>query len=91
MAIYSIRDLGRREILVMSAVLAGSGMVFSPKRDRPLPVARTRAGSATSSARLRGAGAKPEVFELREDCRPAADSPLPGRYLEPSLFALMER
>jgi hypothetical protein len=31
MAIYSIRDLGRREILVMSAVLAGSGTVFSPK------------------------------------------------------------
>jgi len=31
MAIYSIRDLRRREILVMSAVLAGSGMVFSPK------------------------------------------------------------
>jgi hypothetical protein len=31
MAIYSICDLGRSEILVMSAVLAGSGMVFSPK------------------------------------------------------------
>jgi protocatechuate 3,4-dioxygenase beta subunit len=31
MAIYSIRYLGRREILVMSAVLAGSGTVFSPK------------------------------------------------------------
>src|ERR1700730_14418380 len=31
MAIYSIRDLGRREILVISAVLAGSGMGFSPK------------------------------------------------------------
>jgi hypothetical protein len=31
MAIYSIRDLGRREILVMSAVLARSGVVFSPK------------------------------------------------------------
>src|SRR5438105_3426 len=28
---YSIRDLGRREILMMSAVLAGSGVVFSPK------------------------------------------------------------
>jgi len=27
----SIGDLGRREILMMSAVLAGSGVVFSPK------------------------------------------------------------
>jgi protocatechuate 3,4-dioxygenase beta subunit len=31
MAIYSVRDLGRREILVMSAVLPGSSVVFSPK------------------------------------------------------------
>jgi protocatechuate 3,4-dioxygenase, beta subunit len=31
MAIYSIGDLGRREILKMSAVLAGSGVVFSAK------------------------------------------------------------
>jgi protocatechuate 3,4-dioxygenase beta subunit len=31
MAMYSIRDLGRRELLMMSAVLAGSGVVFSPK------------------------------------------------------------
>jgi protocatechuate 3,4-dioxygenase beta subunit len=31
MAMHSIRDLGRREILMMSAVLAGSGVVFSPK------------------------------------------------------------
>ena len=31
MAIYSIGDLGRREILKMSAVLAGSGMVLSTK------------------------------------------------------------
>src|SRR6267142_2145156 len=31
MAMYSIRDLGRREILMMSAVLAGSGVVFLPK------------------------------------------------------------
>src|SRR6202048_3890721 len=31
MAMYSIRDLGRREILMRSAVLAGSGVVFSPK------------------------------------------------------------
>jgi hypothetical protein len=28
---HSIRDLGCREILMMSAVLAGSGVVFSPK------------------------------------------------------------
>src|SRR5580693_3555739 len=31
MAMYSIRDLGRREILMMSAALAGSGVVLSPK------------------------------------------------------------
>ena len=31
MATHSIRDLGRREILRMSAVLAGSRAVFSPK------------------------------------------------------------
>jgi protocatechuate 3,4-dioxygenase beta subunit len=31
MAMYSIRDLGRREILMMSAVLAGAGVPFSPK------------------------------------------------------------
>ncbi len=30
MAMYSISDLGRREILLMSAVLAGSGVVFTP-------------------------------------------------------------
>ena len=91
MAIYSIRDLGRREILVISAVLAGSGMVFHPSEigrylSRELVRAPPRAAPGCG-----GAGAKPEVFELREDCRPAADSPLPGRYLEPSLFALMER
>src|SRR5712671_209131 len=31
MAMYSIRDFGRREILMMSAALAGSGVVLSPK------------------------------------------------------------
>ena len=31
MAMYSIRDLGRREILMMSAVLGGAGVAFSPK------------------------------------------------------------
>src|SRR5947207_3274039 len=31
MATHSIRDLGRREILMMSAVLAGSGAVLSAK------------------------------------------------------------
>jgi hypothetical protein len=32
MTVHSIRDLCRREILMMAAVLAGSGVVFSPKR-----------------------------------------------------------
>src|SRR5437660_12310610 len=31
MATYSIRDLGRREILIMSAVLAGARVPLSPK------------------------------------------------------------
>ena len=31
MATYSIRDLGRREILMISAVLGGSDVVFSAK------------------------------------------------------------
>src|SRR5271165_2091168 len=31
MAMYSICDLGRREILMMSAVLAGAGVAFSPR------------------------------------------------------------
>ena len=31
MAMSSSRDLGRREILKMSAVLAGSGVVFPPE------------------------------------------------------------
>ncbi len=34
MAMYSIRDLGRREILMMSAVLGGAGVPLSPKLDR---------------------------------------------------------
>src|SRR6267143_4382814 len=31
MAMYSIRDLGGREIIIMYAVFAGSGVVFSPR------------------------------------------------------------
>ena len=34
---------------------------------------------------------QPALFELREDCRPAADCTAAGRYLEPTLFTLMER
>ena len=29
---------------------------------------------------------QPALFELREDCRPAADCAAAGHYLEPSLF-----
>ena len=32
---------------------------------------------------------QPPLFELREDCRPAADRNAAGRYLEPSLFSLL--
>jgi hypothetical protein len=31
MAMYSIGELGRREILKMSTILAASGFVFAPK------------------------------------------------------------
>ena len=34
---------------------------------------------------------QPALFELREDCRPAADCTAAWRYLEPTLFTLMER
>jgi hypothetical protein len=30
---------------------------------------------------------QPPLFDLHEDCRPAADRTAAGRYLEPSLFA----
>ena len=35
MAMYSIRELGRREILMMSAVLAGAGVAFSASMCEP--------------------------------------------------------
>jgi hypothetical protein len=33
---------------------------------------------------------QPALFELREDRRPAADRTVAGRYLEPSLFTLLD-
>ena len=33
---------------------------------------------------------QPPLFELREDCRPAAERNAAGRYLEPSLFAQLQ-
>ena len=30
------------------------------------------------------------LFELRTDCRPSAERTVSGRYLEPTLFSLME-
>lgn len=32
---------------------------------------------------------QPALFDLREDCRPAAERTAAGRYREPTLFALM--
>jgi hypothetical protein len=32
---------------------------------------------------------QPTLFELREDCRPAAERTAAGRYREPTLFAAM--
>src|ERR1043166_9409844 len=45
MAIYSVGDLNRREILKMSAALAGSGVVLSS--GRPAPAAAAPAGKMT--------------------------------------------
>jgi hypothetical protein len=33
---------------------------------------------------------QPALFELREDHRPASDRTAAGRYLEPSLFTLLD-
>jgi hypothetical protein len=33
--------------------------------------------------------AQPALFELRDDCRPAAERTTAGRYREPTLFAAM--
>jgi hypothetical protein len=33
---------------------------------------------------------QPTLFELKEDARPSADRTAAGRYLEPSLFALLD-
>jgi hypothetical protein len=33
---------------------------------------------------------QPPLFELREDVRPATDRTARGRYLEPSLFSLID-
>jgi len=33
---------------------------------------------------------QPALFELKEDCRPPAERKAAGRYLEPSLFTLLE-
>jgi hypothetical protein len=35
-------------------------------------------------------GEQPALFELHEDCRPAADRTAAGRYLEPSLLTLTD-
>jgi hypothetical protein len=32
---------------------------------------------------------QPALFELKEDCRPAAERTAAGRYLEPTLFVLI--
>ena len=34
---------------------------------------------------------QPALFELREDCRPRTERTAAGRYLEPSLFTLIEK
>ena len=35
-------------------------------------------------------GEQPALFQLREDCRPAAEQTAASRYLEPSLFTLTD-
>jgi hypothetical protein len=34
---------------------------------------------------------QPPLFELHDDCRPATERTAAGRYLEPSLFLLLDR
>lgn len=34
-------------------------------------------------------GEQPALFELRDDCRPEAERTAAGRYLEPTIFALL--
>lgn len=34
---------------------------------------------------------QPALFELRDDCRPATERRAAGRYLQPSLWSLLER
>jgi len=34
-------------------------------------------------------GAQPALFELKDDCRPAAERTAAGRYREPTLFSLI--
>jgi hypothetical protein len=33
---------------------------------------------------------QPALFELKQDCRPIAERSAAGRYLEPSLFTLLD-
>jgi len=88
---------------LMIAVLGGLAR-RSPRRrgaSHDGPVSSRSTTSASSGGELvrlrreqRQAAVDPEqpaLFELREDCRPAADYTAAGRYLEPTLFTLMER
>jgi hypothetical protein len=60
------------------------GHAFSWQRISEL---RRRQLEAWKAAR----GEQPALFELKDDCRPQAERTAAGRYLEPSLFALMDR
>lgn len=41
---------------------------------------------AQLEARRKAEGAQPALFELRQDCRPAAERTAASRYLEPGLL-----
>jgi hypothetical protein len=47
---------------------------------------RRRQLAAVKAAR----GQQPTLFELKDDCRPAAERTGAGRYQEPTLFAAMK-
>jgi hypothetical protein len=40
--------------------------------------------------RATGQAVQPPLFELRDDCRPAAERTAAGRYREPSFFSLLD-
>ena len=71
-------------LIVLIVVIAVTSAPSITKPNTPVAAPATPA-QATPTAE------QPALFPLREDCRPAAERSADGRYLEPSLFTLLER